>query len=80
MLLKSWLRQSLREDVGRHLGSRAVVEFEDPVLNLLPDEVMLNVNVFGTRVKLRVPRECNGGLIIGIEDRSRTVNRSRFVG
>ena len=63
-------RQRFSEDISEHLVSWAKAEVDLFRCNVLTDEVVSNINMFGAGMRNRMARESDTSLVIRVNERS----------
>ena len=58
------MSKSLCQDVGQHFICGTVLKFDRSNTHLIPDEMVLDVDVLGSPVELRIFCHSNGRLVV----------------
>ena len=78
MCEKQLLRKRLREDIGSIIHCRTVVERDRPVQHLLPNKVVLYLDVLGPCMKDRVLRNRYTNLIVRVDHRLLRLRKTKL--
>ena len=70
--------KGFREDVGNLLLSRKIIQAENPILNMLSNEVHVNLNMLGSLMLNRIARNMNGTLVITEEYKRSILGKTKL--
>jgi len=60
--------QTFCESICHHIFGWTVFQASPSIFNAIPDEMILNVDVFGSCVMFRIVRKGDGSLVIAIDN------------